>query len=222
VLHISRLGGQDHILGDVRGVVGHALQVLGNQHEVHALRAGFRVLRNLLNGGAHHLVLVAIHLVVVAQHPPGQLGVVPLEALDGAAQLELALLAQFEQALRRAGGISGAKAHGGFGDVAGQVAHPLEVVGHHLARHHAAQIVGHRRLGGEQVQHPLVNLDIHAIYGEIVLQHLLRGGCVALPDCRQGLLQNLLGESRHAQQLAAQFAEHEIHGARHRLTRSAR
>ena len=70
---VDALHQEQHILGDVGGVVGDALQVVGDEHQVHGARNGGAL---FLHEGHQFLVnrvAQAIHLVIRQQDAAGQI-----------------------------------------------------------------------------------------------------------------------------------------------------
>ena len=82
-------------------------------------------------------------------------------------------------------------------DVASQVADPLELVGDHLDRDHAAQIVGDGRLQGQGAQHGPIDGEVEAIELQVVAPHLGRQLAVALQQGTHGLGEDRLCALAH-------------------------
>ena len=91
MLDVARLGYQDHVFGDVGGVIADPLEVLGHHDQVDLLggRAGLALER--AQHRLHHLVLRAIDRVVLAEHRARELGVGAAERVERLPQYALRL-----------------------------------------------------------------------------------------------------------------------------------
>ncbi len=109
---------------------------------------------------------------------------------------------------------------GRFGDVDRQIADPFEV-GVDLDRaHHRPQIRRHRLVQRQQLQHPVVDLDVQLVHRLVAAQHGVDQPVVALRQRLHGMADPLLGEATHLEQpgledleLFLKMSDDAFHGA---------
>ena len=65
----------DNVLGDVRGVVANALEILGDENQLESSKHDGRILHHVSKQLAKELIAQAIHLVVALQHAAGKIDI---------------------------------------------------------------------------------------------------------------------------------------------------
>src|SRR5262249_10594425 len=148
VADVARLHQEDHVLRDVGGVVGDALQVAADQDGGGGGLDG--------GGGGHHVgqqdaegrVLEAVHLGVGGEHLPGQRGVAPHEAVQAVPGHALGDLGHAGQVDDRLEGRVGQHPDRVLRDVDRLVADALEVGVDLHGGGDEAEVGGHRLLQG--------------------------------------------------------------------------
>ena len=98
-------------------------------------------------------------------------------------------------------------AFGGFRDVDGQVAHPLEV-GVDLDRgHDRPQVRRHRLVQRQQLQHAVVDLDVELVDRFVAGQDRLDEAEVAVGQALDGMADAFLGQAAHFEQAGLEHFE---------------
>ena len=97
MLHVAGLGDEDHVLGDVGRVVGHPLEVLGDQDRLHGRARTLRTGLDLLQGQGDQALLLAIDVVVLFEDLTRLIGVASAEGIERLAQEALRLACQRDE-----------------------------------------------------------------------------------------------------------------------------
>ena len=163
VAHVLRLHQEDHVLGDVGGVVGDALQVAADQDQRQRPldRAGVR--HHVGEQHAEDLVLELVHLVVAPQHVARQRGVRLTKASRLSRVIFSAISAMRGMSISGLSGGCGSSLTHVLGDVHGLVADPLQVGVDLHGRRDQAQVRGHGLLQRQQLQAAVVDLDLQVV-----------------------------------------------------------
>jgi hypothetical protein len=194
------------LLGDVGGVIGDALDRLGDNHQLEAARDGLRTLDHEAGELAVQLAVELVHLPIARNHAARARRVALHEGGDRAPQhlqrhrghprqvhvrLELGLGAQLDRPP---------------GDGDGLVADALEVLGDLHPLRDQAELGGERRLR-QQVDGGVVDLDLELVEDVVVVDHRLGQRVVALHESAHRAGNRGLGVTGHRQQAVLQPRE---------------
>ena len=97
-----------------------------------------------------------------------------------------------------------------LGDVAREIAHPLQIGGDHLDSEYLSEVAGHRRIEGERFQDRAVDRDIESIDFEIVGDDLLGQFPISIFECPEGLFDDRLGPASHLKQHVSEIANYGV------------
>ena len=204
MLHVARFSDEDHVLGDVGGVVADPLEVLGEHDHVELLRGRLGVAAELAQHRLHHLVLHPVDHVVLVEDGAREVRIGAREGVERAAQRPLRGARQGRGRRRQRHLGLRRQAPRDLRDVAREVAHALEIRRDHLDRQHLAQVFRNGRLQRQRLEHGFVDRDLESVDLDVVTLHLGRQRRVALPDRAHRLVDDGLGPSAHAEQTLAQ------------------
>ena len=198
---------EDHVFGDVGGVVGGALEVAGDDDGAEGLAAEDGVL--LHDGDEFGLdgAVEVVDLVVEFEDRLGQLGVGFEQRLDGAAHHDADLFAHVGDVDRKRDGREVAQAFGALGDVVCLVADALEVAVDFDDGEDEAEVDGHGLLLGEEVVGHLVDVALGGVDGGLDLPYVGAEAHVAGEVGFEGELERLLGEGGHGEELVLEGDE---------------
>jgi len=212
----------DDAAGHRDGVVGEALVVAADQRDVD--RRLHPVVPVLAEQHREHLTVQAVHLVVVLLELDRGVQVLARDDAAGLGHDPLGHLAHLEDrgAQHRRDGRVGVAPAGHLGDVAGEVAHPLEVRAHPHAGDDDPQVGGDRLLLGQQHDRGVVELALQGV-------DLLVGGDDALGQTDVGVQQRggraghrRAGQPGHLDQLVGGVVELLVEGVAHERAGSSR
>src|SRR5580692_800294 len=206
---------ENYILGNVRGVIGDALEIACDQQNVQRLPCAGRIVVHLLHQVDERLIFHAINDAIHLQHGFGDFGLTVEEGLQrtlhhrahaiGHAgyvdrQTDLRLADQVEHALR---------------DVYRLVADALEISVDLQDCENEAKIHRHRLLHGEQIERQLVDLALGIVDRGFAGQHHLTELAVARTISLRRTVDGLLRKASHAQELLFEVIQSLLKAASH-------
>ena len=159
----------------------------------------FGIRLDLLNDPSANLLPRLVDRVVLLAHLPGQERVAIDHGVEALLHHVLRLHGHRADLGGQFAGFSGGELRHPLGDVAGQVAHPFEIIVDLQHRHHETEVGGDRLIEGEDLQALLFHLHLHAIDLFVVRHHSLGQIGVAVDERRDRLGDRLLHEGADSQ-----------------------
>src|SRR6266566_356569 len=207
VLDRLTLHDEDDVFRDVGGEIRHALEVAADQEQIHGRSDDVRVFHHMGEQDAEHGVVQGVDGIVAPADLPPQLRVATHEGIERAGEHGARLTGHLEQ-LGLGGDEPGAEQPlGRLRDVHRVVADPLQVVGDLGRRHQKPEVPRHGLLGGEQVDHGLLDFELEGVDGVIACDHPDGELAVAAQQGVERAAQGVLGFARHGQELGLQLRQ---------------
>jgi hypothetical protein len=204
-----------HRLGDIGGVIAHALDILGAEHEMDAERNVARVFHHVGQELAEQRGAHGVDLFVALPYRQRLVEVVTGIAVEHLLELSQHqgrhVLNAAQELLRME--VAGDRSHA-LGDVRGEVADPLEVVGQAQRAHDLAQIDRHG-LAARDGEHGLfLDLALQGVDGGIDRHYAARPLEVALGQRIDRIRDLLLGQAAHLRHHAGELLKIDVEGFR--------
>src|SRR5262245_2813352 len=197
--HLALDQEHDH-LGDVRGMVGDALQEARDQDEPDRARDRLRVAHHVREQLAEDLLLDAVHLVVSGADLARQVRVPGHEGVQALLHHALGLLGHSRQVDVRLELALLVQLHRALGDVHRLVADALEVGDDLHGGGDEAEVAGGRLVEGEQLHALLVDLDVVSVHLPIAVDDVSGQRLVTLHQRPHGAADLILDQRAHGQQ----------------------
>ena len=204
---VPGLDEEDHILGDVGGVIGDPFNVAADQDQAERAFDGAGVGHHVGQEEAEHTVLELIDLVVAEEDLTSQVRVPSHERIEGVARHLLGdfrHLGDIDHRLQRR---RLQETECGLRDIDRLIADAFEVRAHLHGRRDEAQVGGHRLLEGEHLQTPIIDLNLEKVHGGIALDHRFCELSPALHQADQGLVGLGLAQGPHVKEAVLQCPE---------------
>jgi hypothetical protein len=208
----------DNVLGDVRGVIADALEILRDKDKFEGRENDGRVFHHVSKKLAKQLIAKPIDLIVALEDALRKFLVAANDGIQTVADHSLGEFAHTRKIDIRLHLRVAHDAHGGLRDVHGLVADAFEVAVDAGNRKEEAKIRGHGGLQGELALDALIDLDLHFVDGIFFVEHSFRNTFVRIKYGMNGLMDGTFGEAAHPKQALLQFFEIVFPVAFHVLT----
>jgi len=173
VTHDLAFDEEDHVLGDVRALVGDPLQVARRREHVDRGLDPVRVAPRHLLHRLEHPAVDPIDHGVGGEHLAGAGDVRADQRVERLAHHRAHGVDHRAEVLGHRDRIVPLQVGGALGDVAGQIPHPLQVVVHFRRGDQVAQVLRHRLVQGEDLQALLFDRDLVRVDRVVAAQHLV-------------------------------------------------
>jgi len=196
---------EQHVLGDVGGMVRDPLQAPGNPDQIEGLgdvpRILFHKADQLVVGGCAETV----YGIIGSEDAAGHIGIVRHESVEALTNHGL------DQGRHMADIHHGRnyrfreQGDGSLRDAHGKIAHAFEIGIDFERRNHQAQVGCQGLLGSQQIDRKLVDFHLQSIDARLIVEDLLRRAAVLLGDRGHAALNGRFHQRAHFQQLAFQL-----------------
>jgi hypothetical protein len=207
VADIGALHPEDHILGDVGGVVGDSFQVARYEERVKSLANHIRALIHRLYQLDEGIVLHAIDHVIHLKYGLRELGFAFDESFERPANHGAHGCAHASNIDWQIGGRKFSHVHNTLSDVYGLVADAFEIGINFGYGKDEAQIDSHGLLHGKEIESRLVDFPLRRVDQALAFKNHLAAGEVTINVRLSRTIHRLLRQSTHAEQLLAQIVE---------------
>src|SRR5436305_10882012 len=205
--HIRALHPEDHILGDVSGMVGHSLQITRDQQRVQRLAYELGMVVHALHQLNEGVVAHAIDDVIHFEYRVREFNLALNERLQSATDHRTHGGPHSSDIDGQIGSRELDHIHDSLGDIDSLVAHALEI-GIDLGNSkNEAQVHGHWLLHGEKIKGSLIDFAFGRIDEALAFQHHLAAGEITFDISLAGTVRRLLRQSSHAKQPLPQIVK---------------